>query len=649
MGPAASSLKYTYLTNKEETEPASGSVKISVAKGVSEFLLNAPITDTLKHSAMPTGTFTKLPWSTGPGSWSEATGWTPEGYTAGFLAGSRSGVYWNYEKFKGNAAVGLKKTIGNLVALRQFGVWLFTEAGAQPSGYQLALIAESSNTAQYVLRRWVEGNATVLTEVKGVPILEGDSVYLAALDGKVSMWRRSGEGTPTLIGSEVADSTFTEGYAAMDGNGSNPSLINFSAGPLVGSTNLAINETNGDAAPISPYLATWDDSTSNVRGFVMLKKVGAPGTFAMYKVVAGLVDKGNWDKLPVEPVASSGTFSDKDEVTVDFYRNGDKGAPGATGEKGAEGPKGATGATGEKGAGAGDAKESVVACTTTNVEIKTALNSGDVVDGVTLATGDRVLVANQTTKSENGIYSTAASPSRTTDANAAEELSGGSMVLVERGTKYGGRQMKITTSGSITPGTTAHDWAPLGPKDFGIVTSLPTAGAIVGDHATFKATVAGADATVYWDLLYDGEGERPWVYMGGSALSARVDTQDTLNNQTTYTALSTEPISVTLPNVKGDWDIRIEGMPVGMGPTVGLTAGRLSYAVGGTPAADAWGVSTYYENEKEGMRSSVDGSKQTRWFAVPASAKVEEQARTEGNYEIAFVRRRIWIQPVRLG
>jgi hypothetical protein len=650
MGPAASSLKYTYLTNNEETEPASGSMKISVAKGASEFLTNAPITDTLKHAVMPSGVFTMLPWSTGTGTWTEASGWEPGGYTAGFLAGSRSGLYWSYEKLKGNVAVGIKRTTGSIVSLRQFGVWLFTEAGAQPSGYQLAVISETS-TVQYVLRKWVDGTATVLSEVKGVPLLEGDSVYLAALDGKVSMWRRAGEGTPTLVGAEVADSTFTEGYAGFDANGtgSNYKLVNFSAGPLVGSTNLAINETDGDATPISPYLATWDDSTSNVRGFVMLKKVGAPDTFALYKVVAGLVDKGNWDKLPVEPVASSGTFTDKDKLTVDFYRNGDKGAPGATGEKGATGATGATGSTGEKGAGAGDAKESVVACTTTNVDIKTALNVGDVVDGVTLVAGDRVLVANQTTKLENGIWSTAASPSRTTDANAAEELSGGSMVLVERGTKYGGRQMKITTPGSISPGTTPHDWAPLGPKDFGVVTTLPTAGAIVGDRATFKATAAGTDATVYWDLLYDGEGERPWVYMGGSPLSARVDTQATLNNTTTYTALPTEPISVTLPNVKGDWDIKIEGMPVGVSPTAGLTAGRLSYAVGATPAADAWGVSTYYENEKEGMRSSVDGSKQTRWFGVPASTKVEEQGRTDGNYEIAFVRRRIWIQPVRLG
>jgi hypothetical protein len=403
---------------------------------------------------------------------------------------------------------------------------------------------------------------------------------------------------------------------------------------------------------MGPYVATWDDSTTNNHGLLLFRKANAPGTFAMYKVSGSLSDKGNWDKLPVESVASNGTLADNDEITVDFYRTGDKGDTGAKGEKGEKGEtgsKGATGATGATGPGSNDWKESVVASTTTNVTTSTALNSGDVVDGVTLASGDRVLVANQTTKSQNGIYTAAASPSRASDADATGELSGGSIVYVEQGTKYGGRQMKVTTVGSINPGTTAHDWAPLEPKDFGIITTLPTAGAVVGDHATFKATAAGADATVYWNLLYDGEGERPWVFAGGSPLSARADAQANQNNETTYTTLSTEPISITLPNVKGDWDIRIEGMPVRTSPSAGLVAGRLSYAVGATPAADAWGISTYHESETESMRSGVDGSKQTRWFAVPASAKVDEQARTGGSYEIAYVRRRIWIQPVRLG
>src|SRR3990167_8472596 len=46
----------------------------------------------------------------------------------------------------------------------------------------------------------------------------------------------------------------------------------------------------------------------------------------------------------------------------------------------------------------------VRAATTANITIATALNNGDTLDGLTLADGELVLVKNQTTASQNGIY-----------------------------------------------------------------------------------------------------------------------------------------------------------------------------------------------------------------------------------------------------
>lgn len=105
-------------------------------------------------------------------------------------------------------------------------------------------------------------------------------------------------------------------------------------------------------------------------------------------------------------------------------------------------------------------KDSVRAATVgSNIDISTALNSGDTLDGVTLANGDRILVKDQTDKVENGIYVVAASPARAGDADSAGELSGGTFVFVEEGTVNADVGYVITTNGPITPGTTAHDWA----------------------------------------------------------------------------------------------------------------------------------------------------------------------------------------------
>ena len=79
---------------------------------------------------------------------------------------------------------------------------------------------------------------------------------------------------------------------------------------------------------------------------------------------------------------------------------------------------------------------SVVAATTANITLATGVENGDTLDGVTLATGNRILIKNQTTQSENGIYVVAASgaPSRATDFDAPAEIDGGDFVFVTGGT-----------------------------------------------------------------------------------------------------------------------------------------------------------------------------------------------------------------------
>lgn len=104
-----------------------------------------------------------------------------------------------------------------------------------------------------------------------------------------------------------------------------------------------------------------------------------------------------------------------------------------------------------------DWKASVRAATTANVTLASDLEDGDTLDGVTLATGDRILVKNQTTGSQNGIYVVAASgaPSRSTDADTGAELTSNFAVFVEEGTINADQGYVLTNDGTITVGTTA--------------------------------------------------------------------------------------------------------------------------------------------------------------------------------------------------
>jgi len=106
-----------------------------------------------------------------------------------------------------------------------------------------------------------------------------------------------------------------------------------------------------------------------------------------------------------------------------------------------------------------DTKASVVAATTTNGTLATAFANGQVVDGVTLATGNRILIKNQTDQTVNGIYTVNASgaPTRSTDMDAGSEFPS-AYVFVEQGTVNADTGW-VCTNNSVTLGSTNIVWA----------------------------------------------------------------------------------------------------------------------------------------------------------------------------------------------
>ena len=104
-----------------------------------------------------------------------------------------------------------------------------------------------------------------------------------------------------------------------------------------------------------------------------------------------------------------------------------------------------------------DWKQSVRAATTAPGTLSSAFANGQVVDGVTLATGDRVLIKNQTNGAENGIYTVNASgsPTRASDADASVDMTAGVTVFISEGNTQGNSAWSITTDDVITLGTTA--------------------------------------------------------------------------------------------------------------------------------------------------------------------------------------------------
>lgn len=100
-------------------------------------------------------------------------------------------------------------------------------------------------------------------------------------------------------------------------------------------------------------------------------------------------------------------------------------------------------------------KDEVQCATTTNGTLATAYAAGQVIDGYTLVLADRILLKNQTTQSENGIYVvTAGAPTRATDFDAGSEWKQATVRVVD-GTTNKNTQWTCNNTGSVTFGTTA--------------------------------------------------------------------------------------------------------------------------------------------------------------------------------------------------
>jgi hypothetical protein len=108
-------------------------------------------------------------------------------------------------------------------------------------------------------------------------------------------------------------------------------------------------------------------------------------------------------------------------------------------------------------------KDEVRAATAVAGTLASSFANGSAIDGVTLATNDRILIKDQVAGAENGIYVVQASgaPVRATDADSAAEIAG-SAVFVSNGTANAGVRYVLSTSGAITLGTTALSFAVFG-------------------------------------------------------------------------------------------------------------------------------------------------------------------------------------------
>jgi hypothetical protein len=169
-----------------------------------------------------------------------------------------------------------------------------------------------------------------------------------------------------------------------------------------------------------------------------------------------------------------------------------------------------------------DVKASVLVATTANI----TLSGAQTIDGVSVVAGDRVLVKNQTTQADNGIYVAASGAwARSADANTWDELVS-AYTFVEEGSTYADTGWVCTINKGGTLGTTPITWSQFS----GAGTYLAGTGLTLSGN-TFSITNTAVTA--------------------GSYGSASNTLTATVNAQGQLTALAATPIAIANTQVSG--------------------------------------------------------------------------------------------------
>jgi hypothetical protein len=129
--------------------------------------------------------------------------------------------------------------------------------------------------------------------------------------------------------------------------------------------------------------------------------------------------------------------------------------------------------------------------TTANINLSTDLENGDTLDGITLVTGNKILVKDQTNQTQNGIYIVPASgaASRDPDFDTVAELAG-QLVIVQEGSTNADKIYLCTTDNSGSIGSVNITFSQVQPSFTGTVTSVA-----VADAGSSEISVSGSPIT----------------------------------------------------------------------------------------------------------------------------------------------------------
>ncbi|HEY2715515.1 MAG TPA: hypothetical protein VGI73_04765, partial [Solirubrobacterales bacterium] len=259
--------------------------------GTAEEINALPTLDALNRNESPlsnSGKWSALAWDNSTSSHNTGrvteAGWGPSDAFA-----TVNGAYWNPATFSdssgGGEAAAMTMGIGPGNAERYVALWLdMGSPGSAKSGYQLRWVVTSGSTYAVTLAKFSAGTETVLASASGVSIPVGQTLAISDTGGTVTAWKGSGGSLTQLL--TASDSSYSSGYAGIEGSGNISHSTAFKAGALVPPPDTTI--TAGPKGLVVPNVSFSFSGTNSPSGFECALDSGAFEACGSPKPFSGL-------------------------------------------------------------------------------------------------------------------------------------------------------------------------------------------------------------------------------------------------------------------------------------------------------------------------------------------------------------------------